>query len=158
MIRRQSLITLHVRQSTESVSVLLLPDGDPDPSPAPVHCLFVVGKEDIDVITLDGSPAIDDFNGLSVRIAGDLQLRAERQDPGVGRDEMPIIVNDGTTAGGDAAGVCSTAFGAAAIGCHFHPKDSAVPILRRVRGQRELHSHGSGPEINVVHQFRVAVD
>src|SRR4051794_7370825 len=73
-----------------------LHDAHVQHAPAPVQRLLVGGEVDVELVALDGAAAVDDLDSPAVVVAGDLEHRAELEEAGVGGDEAPAVVADGS--------------------------------------------------------------
>jgi hypothetical protein len=83
--------------------------------------LLVSWEENIEMVALDRTAAINHLDRLAIMITGDGELRSEGVNVGVSSDKDSAIVTDIFPAGGDAVGVGAAAFGAGAVGGDFHP-------------------------------------
>src|SRR5688572_26995656 len=77
-------------------------------------------EEEVKLAALDRAATVLHFDGPSLGVPRDDDLRAEGNDAGVGGDELAVVVADVLAAGGDALGLGAAALFARAIAGDFH--------------------------------------
>ena len=101
-------------------TVVIRPLGDVEVLDAPLPSPLMGGIEDVEPISLDRTPAIQNRDDLAIGVAGDADEGTESKPSSISRHHMPIVGLHRIAAGRDPVGMAAAGSLIGAVGGHSH--------------------------------------